>query len=69
MIGVVRRGELTEVAWACRQRWSSLSSIAYRAFDRSTNMSSPTRLALYLLYNPLFRREAFKRQGLRLGTR
>ena len=32
-------------------------------------MSSLTRFALYLIYNPLFRREAFKRQGLRLGTR
>jgi len=61
--------QLTETAWACRRRWSSLSSILRRAFDRSTNMSSPTRLALYAIYNPLFRREAFKRQGLRLGLR
>ena len=61
--------QLTEAAWACRQRWSSLPSIVRRALDRSTNMSSPTRFALYLMYNPLFRREAFKRQGLRLGTR
>mgnify|MGYP001816830972 CR=1 FL=1 len=61
--------QLTEAAWACRQRWSSLSSIVRRALDRSTNMSSLTRFALYLIYNPLFRREAFKRQGLRLGTR
>lgn len=59
--------QLTETAWRCRQRWSSLRSIVRRAFDRSTNMSSPTRFALYAIYNPLFRREAFKRQGLVLG--
>ncbi len=61
--------QLTETGWACRRRWSSLGSIVTRALDRSTNMSSVTRFGLYLLYNPLFRREAFKRQGLRLGTR
>jgi hypothetical protein len=58
---------LTEVGWQCRRRWNSLGSIVHRAFDRATNMSSPTRLGLYVLYNPLYRREAFKRQGLRLG--
>jgi len=61
--------QLTETGWECRHRWSSLGSIVRRAFDRSTNMSSLTRLALYVVYNPLFRREAFKRQGLRLGLR
>lgn len=61
--------ELTEAAWAARRRWSSLSSIVHRAFDPATNLSSPVRLALYALYNPLFRREAFKRQGMRLGLR
>lgn len=60
--------QLTETAWLCRRRWSSVGSIVRRALDRQTHLSSPTRLALYALYNPLFRREAFKRQGLRLGT-
>jgi radical SAM superfamily enzyme YgiQ (UPF0313 family) len=59
--------QLTEAAWACRQRWSSPGSIVRRAFDVRTNMSSPLRLAVYLLYNPLFRRESLKKQGLRLG--
>ena len=61
--------QLTETAWACRRRWNSLASIVRRAFDRSTNMSSATRLALYAIYNPLFRRESLKRQGLQLGRR
>jgi len=61
--------ELTEAAWACRKRWSSWSSIARRALDPHTNLATPFRFALYCAYNPLFRQEAFKRQGMRLGTR
>jgi radical SAM superfamily enzyme YgiQ (UPF0313 family) len=60
--------ELTEAGWACRRRWSSHTSIVQRVLDASTNLASPFRFALYCAYNPLFRREAFKRQGMRLGT-
>jgi radical SAM superfamily enzyme YgiQ (UPF0313 family) len=61
--------QLTEAAWACRRRWSSRASIVRRALDLHTNLATPFRFALYCAYNPLFRREAFKRQGMRLGTR
>jgi radical SAM superfamily enzyme YgiQ (UPF0313 family) len=61
--------ELTDAAWRCRRRWNSPASIVRRAIDPATNMSSPTRFVLYLLYNPLFRRESLKRQGLLLGLR
>jgi radical SAM superfamily enzyme YgiQ (UPF0313 family) len=61
--------ELTEATWAWRRRWSSPASIIRRAFDPRTNMGSPFRFALYCAYNPLYRREALKRQGLRLGLR
>ncbi len=61
--------QLTEAAWECRRRWSSPASIIHRAFDLRTNMRSPFRFAVYCMYNPLYRREAFKRQGLRLGLR
>ncbi len=61
--------ELTETAWQCRRRWNSLGSIVGRAIDRGTNMHSLTRFALYCIYNPLFRRESLKRQGLLLGLR
>jgi radical SAM superfamily enzyme YgiQ (UPF0313 family) len=60
--------ELTEAAWRCRRRWSSPSSIVRRAVEPSTNMASLYRFAVYCAYNPLFRREAFKKQGMRLGT-
>jgi radical SAM superfamily enzyme YgiQ (UPF0313 family) len=61
--------ELTETAWQCRRRWNSPASIVRRALDRATNMHSLTRFALYCIYNPLFRRESLKRQGLLLGLR
>jgi radical SAM superfamily enzyme YgiQ (UPF0313 family) len=61
--------ELTEAAWACRRRWNSLGSIARRVLDPRTNLASPTRLAVYLLYNPVYRREALNRQGMLLGLR
>lgn len=61
--------ELTEAAWRCRQRFNSVGSIARRLLDPRTNLASPVRLALYLLYNPVYRKEALKRQGLLLGHR
>ncbi len=61
--------QLTEAAWACRRRFNSPTSIVRRALDPRTNLSSPFRFALYCLYNPLYRRESFKRQGLLLGLR
>ena len=61
--------ELTEVAWRCRRRWSSVGSIVRRALDPATHLASLERFAVYCAYNPLFRREAFKKQGMRLGTR
>lgn len=60
--------ELTEAAWECRRRWSSRASIVRRAFDPKTNLRSPLRFALYCLYNPLFRQEAFKKQSMHLGV-
>lgn len=61
--------ELTELAWQCRSRFNSLGSIVRRAFEPRTNMRTPTRFALYWLYNPLYRNESFKKQGLLLGRR
>lgn len=60
--------ELTEAAWECRRRWSSRASIVRRALDPRTNLRTPLRFALYCLYNPLFRQEAFKKQGMHLGV-
>jgi hypothetical protein len=58
--------ELTEAAFRARARFSSLGSIVRRAMDWTT-LRSPYRLGVYLRYNPLFRREMYKKQGMQFG--
>lgn len=59
--------ELTEAGFHARSVYNSIGSIIRRAFDSKTNMRSPYRLAVYLAYNPLFRKETFRKHGMRLG--
>ncbi len=59
--------ELTETSFECRANFNSRASIAKRALDLKTNMRSPYRFITYLLYNPLFRKEVFKKQGMSFG--
>jgi len=59
--------ELTEMAFELRSRWNSASSILSRFFDLKTNMRTPYRMAIYWMYNPLFRKETLKKQGMFLG--
>ena len=59
--------QLTEAGLHCRKIYNSPVSILRRALDVKTNMRSLLRLGMYALYAPLFRREAFKKQGMRLG--
>lgn len=60
--------ELTEISFDLRRRWSSPASIIQRFLDPRTNMSSLYRMGVYWAYNPLFRREVFKKQGMRFGS-
>lgn len=59
--------ELTQACWEARSRFNSLSSLVYRALDLKTNMRNPVRFATYLQFNPIFRKEVFKKQGMRFG--
>ena len=59
--------ELTAVSFERRRRLNCIGSIRFRAFELHTNMRTPYRFLTYLLYNPLFRKEVFKKQGLRFG--
>jgi hypothetical protein len=59
--------ELTEACWLARQRWNRPASVLHRFWDTRTHLSSPVRAFTYLKYNPLFARENFKKQGMRLG--
>ncbi len=60
--------ELTQACWECREQWNSLRSVWSRIWDFRTHLSSPVRMAIYLKYNPLFSRESFRKQGMRLGV-
>ncbi|MCL1895708.1 MAG: radical SAM protein [Clostridiales bacterium] len=59
--------ELTEAAFWCRRAFNSPPSIIRRAFEPHTNLRTPYRLLTYMLYNPLFRREVFNKQGITFG--
>ncbi len=59
--------ELTAVCFKARTEFNSPGSIIRRAFDFKTNMRTPFKLAIYLAYTPLFRREAFKKQDMSFG--
>ncbi len=58
---------LTEISFDCRRRFNSLGSICKRALEPRTNLRTPYRFMTYLIYNPLFRKEVFKKQGMRFG--
>jgi radical SAM superfamily enzyme YgiQ (UPF0313 family) len=60
-------GELTEAAWDAKQRWNSVGSVFGRVWDFRTHLSSPARAFVYLAYNPLYRKENLKKQGMRFG--
>ncbi len=59
--------ELTEAGLYARKTFNSVSSILRRTLDPKTNLRSMGKLGLFLLYSPLFRVEALKKQGLHLG--
>lgn len=61
--------ELTEVSFYCRKKMNSIPSIISRAFEFRTNMRNPIRFLTYLVYNPLFRKETFKKQDMSLGVK
>lgn len=61
--------ELTEISFDCRKRFNSVGSIIKRALEPHTNLRTPYRFMTYLVYNPLFRKEVFKKQGMRFGLK
>ncbi len=59
--------ELTEAGFNCRQRFNSLRSVLYRLLEPRTNLRNPVRFFTYIIYNPVFRREVFEKQGMTFG--
>lgn len=58
---------LTECCFEARSRFNSMPNMIRRFFDIKTHMSSPTRMGVYWGYNPLFRKETFKKHGMKFG--
>ena len=61
--------ELTEAAYYCRKNFNSIQSVIYRLFEPRTNLRNPIRFFTYILYNPVFRREVFEKQGMTFGCK
>jgi hypothetical protein len=61
--------ELTEACWHLRSTYNSVGSLLRRAFDSKTNMRTLYKLGVYLRYSPIFRKEVFKKHGMRFGLR
>ncbi|MBQ9625109.1 MAG: B12-binding domain-containing radical SAM protein [Clostridia bacterium] len=61
--------ELTEAAFWCRKNFNSIKSVAYRIFEPRTNLRNPYKFLLYILYNPVFRKEVFEKQGMTFGCK
>lgn len=59
--------ELTEACFWARRRFNHPLNIFRRAFDFKTNAKDLWSIATYFTYNPLFRRELFKKHGMVLG--
>lgn len=58
---------LTEACFEARARFSSLPSLVHRLLDFKTNLRNPVRLITYLRFNPVFRKEVFKKHGMYFG--
>ena len=67
ILGRILQYALTEAGFRARTVFNSPGSILRRAFDLKTNMRTLYRLSTYLTYAPLFRREMYKKHGLRFG--
>ena len=59
--------ELTEAGFDCRRRFNSIGSIIYRLFEPRTNLRNPVRFFTYIIYNPVFKKEVFEKQGMTFG--
>lgn len=61
--------ELTEACHLARKKFNSLPSLLYRFSDVKTNLSSLWRAAAYWRYTTLFRKEVYKKHGMRFGLK
>ena len=61
-------GELCEQSYRLRRRFYSYRSILYRILDRKANGKDMFNITAFLKYNYLFRKELFKKKGMKFGA-
>jgi radical SAM superfamily enzyme YgiQ (UPF0313 family) len=61
--------QLTEACHLARKKFNSLPSLLYRFSDIKTNLRSFWRAAAYWRYTTLFRKEVYKKHGMRFGLK
>jgi radical SAM superfamily enzyme YgiQ (UPF0313 family) len=61
--------ELTRICLDMRARWNSPVGMLRRFLDLRTNMRTLYRMRFFWSYGLLYRKETFKKQGLRLGRK
>ncbi len=61
--------ELTDACHAARTRYNSVASLVQRFSDWKTNFRSLTRALSFWRYGLLFRKEVYKKHGMRFGIR
>jgi len=66
--GLMSADQLTEAAFDARKNFNSPLCIIRRAFDPKTHMRSLFRFIGYFKYNPLFRKEVYKKHGMLFGN-
>ncbi len=60
-------GKLTDACFEARAIFNSFGSIVRRLLHIRLDIHTACRLGLFLRYSPLFRKEVFKKHGMRLG--
>ncbi|MDO5692827.1 MAG: radical SAM protein [Pseudomonadota bacterium] len=61
--------ELTDACHAARARFNSLGSLVHRFSDLQTNLRTLSRAVSFWRYTLLFRREVYRKHGMRFGLR
>lgn len=61
--------ELTDVCHAARKQFNSIPSLIQRFLDIKTNLRSLSRALSFWRYTLLFRKEVYKKHGMRFGSK
>lgn len=59
--------QLTQACYEARMEFNRIPSLLWRFSDLKTNMRTLTRMATFWRFNPVFRREVYKKHGMLFG--